>query len=573
MLWALVSSVYVIYLYRKLRCGAGPKREQRKFRRQASAIDAELDKLDQRLAALESRLPGAECGGRAMMAAIFIAYMAIIWLVFDKLRLIRLSLPLALVLAAVGPLFAFYRHRLDEQLPSVLGGCAGVPAVVQVVPHITAPGRVLEVVAQPNAPMKKGDVLFTIDPQQFQFEVKRLEAALAAAEQSVPQLKSSVDQATAGVEKANVQLNLAKAEFDRQAELFEKKVVAQAMLDRAERNLETAQQAVAEAKAAEERARLAYQSNIGSENTAVAQARQQLAQAKYNVEESVVRAPCDGYATNVQLVPGAVVSAAASVMPFVCDRDERNAGVVVASFMQGPYLQIKPGDYAEVVLPMYPGQVFPGKVLTTIDIASEGQLSASGSVSGVPSWHRAVCRPHPARRCRQAPAAGRHPGQRGRLYRQRPDRGRHPHGVDADDELDQLSVLYVVRRFAPSVHVPQLLARHRPRQPRKTAARHCRRDRPERAPAPHEARPHPAFQAPTCEKPDEACQRTGLDRRDRRTLLLSRCRRRRMHSRGRSRPDQDAAPHVTRRSDGSTPRSAASRTRSSPPSAWSARSK
>ncbi len=92
--------------------------------------------------------------------------------------------------------------------------------------------------------------------------------------------------------------------------------------------------------------------------------------------------PCDGYATNIQLVPGAVVSAAASVLPFVCDRDESNTGVVVASFMQGPFLRINPGDYAEVIFPMYPGAVFPGKVLTTIDIASEGQLSASGLFPG-----------------------------------------------------------------------------------------------------------------------------------------------------------------------------------------------
>ena len=31
---------------------------------------------------------------------------------------------------------------------------------------------------------------------------------------------------------------------------------------------------------------------------------------------------------------------------------------------------------------MYPGEVFPGKVLTTIDLASEGQLSASGLFPG-----------------------------------------------------------------------------------------------------------------------------------------------------------------------------------------------
>jgi multidrug resistance efflux pump len=318
-----------------------------------------------------------------MMAAIFIAYAAVIWLVFDKLRLFRLSLPLAIVLAAVGPLFASYILLSMNNYHPSSADARVFQRIVQITPHLTIPGRVREVVAQPNTPLKQGDVLFTVDPRPFQFEVSRLEAALAAAEQSVPQLRSSLDQASAAVEKANVQFNLAKADYDRQKELFEKQIIAQAALDRALRNLETAEQAVAEARAAEERARLAYQSNIGSDNTVVAQVRQQLAQAQYNLEEAVVRAPCDGYVTNLQLVPGAIVSGAASVMPFVCDRDERNIGVVVASFMQGPFLQIRPGDYAEVVLPMYPGRVFPGKVLTTIDIASEGQLTATGLFPGI----------------------------------------------------------------------------------------------------------------------------------------------------------------------------------------------
>ena len=231
--------------------------------------------------------------------------------------------------------------------------------------------------------MKKGDAIFRIDPQSFQFEVGRLQAALAAAQQNVPQLKSSLDQASAGVEKATAQLNLAKADLERQRELFAKQVVAQAALDRVTRDAEAAEQGVVAAKAAEDRARLAYQSNIGNDNTAVAQVRQQLATAKYNLDKSVVRAPCDGYVVNLQLVPGAVVSAAASVVPFVCDRDEKNLGVVVATFMQGPYLRIKPDEYAEVIFPMYPGRVFPGKVLTTIDVAKEGQLTATGLFPGI----------------------------------------------------------------------------------------------------------------------------------------------------------------------------------------------
>jgi hypothetical protein len=76
-------------------------------------------------------------------------------------------------------------------------------------------------------------------------------------------------------------------------------------------------------------------------------------------------------------------------MQFVCNRHEDDRGVVVATFMRGPYLAIKPGAYAEVIFPMYPRQVFPGKVLTTIDLASEGQLTATGLSPGIDTPHNA----------------------------------------------------------------------------------------------------------------------------------------------------------------------------------------
>ena len=49
-----------------------------------------------------------------MMAAIFGVYMLIIWLVFAKLRLFRLSLPIAVVLAAVGPGFRVLHSAFHE---------------------------------------------------------------------------------------------------------------------------------------------------------------------------------------------------------------------------------------------------------------------------------------------------------------------------------------------------------------------------------------------------------------------------------------------------------------------------
>lgn len=87
-------------------------------------------------------------------------------------------------------------------------------------------------------------------------------AQLVEAEQNVKQLEASYDQAVADVDKAKAELVLAQQTFERQAELFEKKVVSQATLDTAVRNLEAARQTLFGAEAGAERARLAYASEV-----------------------------------------------------------------------------------------------------------------------------------------------------------------------------------------------------------------------------------------------------------------------------------------------------------------------
>ena len=142
-----------------------------------------------------------------MMAAIFITYAALIWLVFDKLRLFKLTLPIALVLAAVGPLFALFILVSMNNFHPSSSDARVFQRIVQVTPRISTPGRVLEVTAQPNTPLKKGDILFRVDPAPFTFEVERLKALLAATQQGVPQLKASLDQATAGVELSLIHIS------------------------------------------------------------------------------------------------------------------------------------------------------------------------------------------------------------------------------------------------------------------------------------------------------------------------------------------------------------------------------
>ena len=117
-------------------------------------------------------------------------------------------------------------------------------------------GRVIEVPVQANTPLKAGDVLFRIDPSSYQYVVDQKKALVAEAEQNVEQLKASYEAATAVANRAQAQYELAKANYDRQLELLQKQVIAQAALDTYSRDLETPRQTLAEAAADQERARL-----------------------------------------------------------------------------------------------------------------------------------------------------------------------------------------------------------------------------------------------------------------------------------------------------------------------------
>ena len=251
-------------------------------------------------------------------------------------------------------------------------------AVTPVLPGVR--GRVIEVPVETNKPLKQGDVLFRIDPKPYEYLVNQKKAMLAEAEQNVGQLKASLDQATASAERANAQFALAQQNYDRQSELFQKGVIAKATLETFERNLETARQSLAAARAEEERARLAYTSNIGGVNTAVARLTAELADAQYDLDQTVVRAPADGFVTQVGLRAGAFVGATAArpVMVFVnTDKRDQQLG---AAFQQNSLQRVKAGDDAEVAFDAVPGRVFKGKVRNVLDAIATGQVQLTGTL-------------------------------------------------------------------------------------------------------------------------------------------------------------------------------------------------
>ena len=127
-----------------------------------------------------------------------------------------------------------------------------------------------------------------------------------------------------------------------------------------------------------EQARVAYQSQIGGENTPVARLRAELQDAEYDLELTTVRAPGPGFVTQLALRPGMYVVPAPlrPVMVFV-HHDERR---LAAGFLQNSLQRVRAGDEAEVAFDGIPGRVFKGKVRYVIDAIATGELQAGGAL-------------------------------------------------------------------------------------------------------------------------------------------------------------------------------------------------
>jgi multidrug resistance efflux pump len=253
-------------------------------------------------------------------------------------------------------------------------------AVTPVLPAVR--GRMIEVPVEDktNQHLEAGDVLFKIDPKPYEYAVEEKRAGLAEAESSVAQLKASIDQATATAGKAKAELQLAQTNYDRQTELFQRNVVAQAVLDTATRDLDAAKQTVAEAVAAEDRAKQAYGATVDGEHAEIARLRAELADAQYNLDQTTVRAPTGGFVTQLALRPGVYVVPAPFRPAMIFVNDSEQDRVLAAAFQQNALQRVRAGDQAEVLFKGIPGRVFKAKVRLVLDAIAAGQLETAGAM-------------------------------------------------------------------------------------------------------------------------------------------------------------------------------------------------
>ncbi|HEX5767647.1 MAG TPA: HlyD family secretion protein [Burkholderiales bacterium] len=272
-------------------------------------------------------------------------------------------------------------------------------------------GRVIEVaVEEGNRLVKKGEVLFKIDPTPYELEVNTLEAQLANAQGSqrevqesqkgararIDETRGAIVAATSRTREVSAKLQLARTRVEQYRELVNTGAGNRFDLERAMADVQELESQLAAARSAEVQARASEGQAIASERqiqqklgatskgeyAQVAQIRAQLENAKWQLDQTTTRSPCDCYVVNLQLRPGGFV-AGLPVNP-VMTLIEAD-GQVVALYHQNELHQVKPGNEVEFALKTIPGKIIKGKVDSIVWAQGQGQLLPTGTIpmSGV----------------------------------------------------------------------------------------------------------------------------------------------------------------------------------------------
>jgi multidrug resistance efflux pump len=255
--------------------------------------------------------------------------------------------------------------------------------VVQIAPRISGPIVSLPIVD--NQFVKAGNLLFEIDPRtyaasqaqaqaqydmavdSYQAQQQQVEGGLANVDAS----RAMIRQARSSIKELDAQIIKNKAELERQLDLLPQRATSQKSVDRARANydvslekregalasLAQSQAALAQAEAdlAQDRANLGAH---GDANASLRQARAELDQAKLDLEFTRVRAPVDGYVTNLNLRMGSQAVANQPALALV----DINSYWVDAYFRENTIEDIGPGDKAIVTLMSYPDKPLEGHV-------------------------------------------------------------------------------------------------------------------------------------------------------------------------------------------------------------------
>ena len=327
-------------------------------------------------------------------------YSAIVWFVFIKMKWLPWNIGTQVTVVIIPIVGLTVLILLLNVVAPSSNDVRVLKYVINVVPQVR--GRVIDVPVEPNRLVHKGDVLFRIDPTPYELTVRALKAQLAsgvagskeldeqlaAAVGKVSESRDAIVQADAKVAQIEVQLDLARRRVGQNRELVASGAGDKFALEQAETEQRSLEAQLGMAKSASAQARAGQvQATAGerqlreraagksdNEYAPVAQIRAQLASAQWELDQTTVTAPADGYAINVQLRPGSFTTAfpITPAMTFVEETYQ-----VIALYHQNELIAVEPGNEAEFTLNAHPGRVIKATVDSIVWAQGQGQVANS----------------------------------------------------------------------------------------------------------------------------------------------------------------------------------------------------
>lgn len=177
--------------------------------------------------------------------------------------------------------------------------------VMRVVTPVSArvSGYVAAVHVHNNSQVKKGDLLFELDPTPFRNKVEAAEIALQQARLANQQLDAQIVAAQASLKTAQLTARNDKVTFDRYQKLSTLQNVSQADLDKVRTTWQSSEQAVANLDASIHQLRIERGERDESRNVTLQKYRNALDEAELNLGWTKIYAEADGTVSNVQLSP------------------------------------------------------------------------------------------------------------------------------------------------------------------------------------------------------------------------------------------------------------------------------
>ena len=302
-------------------------------------------------------------------------YSFFVWLIFIKFKWLPWNTATQVVVAII-PIVGITALilLLNINAPSS-ADVRVIKYVVPIMPQVR--GRVIEVPAEGNRPLKKGDVLLRIDPTPYELEVKALEAQLAESEGSAGDLREQLNVARGNTAALRSQIELTKLRVKQYEELAATGAGNRFDLEKAQADLANLQGQTASAIANEARAQAQLAAVVDGDLASVATIKANLAKARWELSQTVMYAPAAGSAINVQVRPGAFIVPMPMVpaMTFVEDNFQ-----VIALFAQNELWRVKPGNEAEIALSTYPGDIIKATVDSIVWAQGQGQIAMSGNL-------------------------------------------------------------------------------------------------------------------------------------------------------------------------------------------------